>query len=300
MQLGHFVGSEVVFGHHHIKLLDLAVGRVFPGSQAHAVFAGIGPRQNDLGCGLAVDGPVQLVLHGGKKALGSGSGDVVVDGCGVDVGDFLVELALAHADFADALELFFKVLLAQDGAVVFQALVIHGEALDGEGLDDAGGPFAELHSALGVYLVAHCNGGGQVVVLGVVAFTVCGSYPKRLDNCGFIQLVIREDVFEVVADGSDIHVIQQPHHFLGKPDVFFGINGLHPACAAGGDEGEVFRSRRADEGGHGSGVAFFLVVHFNKAFPCSVRRYCCRRLLGLLGMVGSINSACNSLAMAVL
>lgn len=55
-------------------------------------------------------------------------------------------------------------------------------ALDGERLDDAGGPFAELHRPLGVDLVAHGNDGGELVVLCVVGFAVGGSYPKILDN----------------------------------------------------------------------------------------------------------------------
>jgi hypothetical protein len=52
---------------------------------------------------------VQLVLHGGKEAFGGGGRDIVVDGGGVDVCDFLVEFALAEPDFANALELLFEV-----------------------------------------------------------------------------------------------------------------------------------------------------------------------------------------------
>jgi len=64
----------------------------------------------------------------------------------------------------------------------FQALVIHGKALDGEGLDDAGGPLAELHGAFRVHLVADGDDGGEVVVLGVVGFAVGGSYSKISNN----------------------------------------------------------------------------------------------------------------------
>jgi hypothetical protein len=87
-----------------IELLDFPRRRILPGGQAHALFVGIGAVDDDLRRRLAVDGPVQLVLHGGEKALGGLGGDVVVDGGGVDVGDFLVELALAQADLADALQ----------------------------------------------------------------------------------------------------------------------------------------------------------------------------------------------------
>jgi len=37
-----------------------------------------------------------------------------------------------EAGFPDALELFFELFFAEDGALVFQTLVIHRKALDGE------------------------------------------------------------------------------------------------------------------------------------------------------------------------
>lgn len=57
-----------------------------------------------------------------------------------------------------ALQLLFEVLIGEDGAT----------SLDGELLDDARGPLAELHRTLGVDLVAHRDDGGQAVVLGGV------------------------------------------------------------------------------------------------------------------------------------
>jgi hypothetical protein len=137
---------------------------------------------DDLRRRLTVNGPVQLVLHRGKEPLRRRSGDIVVNRGGVDVGDLLVELALAQPDFPDALQLFLEVFFAEDRAVVFQALVIHRVALDGERLDDAGGPFAELHGAFGVHLVADGDDRGEVVVLGIVGFAVGGSYSKISNN----------------------------------------------------------------------------------------------------------------------
>ena len=40
--------------------------------------------------------------------------------------------------------------------------------------------------------------------------------------------------------------------------------------------------------------------HCIRAFPCAVKRYCCKRLLGLPGMVFSINPACSSLTIDAL
>ena len=161
---------------------NLPLGRVLLGGQPHAVFRRIGARDDDLRRRLAVDGPVELVLHGGKETLGRGGGDIVVDGGRVDVRDFLVKLALAQADFPNPLELLLEVFFAEDGAVVLQSLVVHRVALDGEGLDDARGPLAELDGSLGVHLVADGDDGGEVVVLGVVGFAVGGSYSKISKN----------------------------------------------------------------------------------------------------------------------
>jgi len=143
-----------------------------------------------LGGGVTVDGPVELVLHGREKALGGGGASVVVDGGGVDVGDLLVELALAEPDFADALKLFLEILACQDGATVFEALVVHGKALDGEFLDHGGRPLAELDGALRVDLVADRDDGREVVVLRLIELAVSSSYPKFSDNCHFLQFTV--------------------------------------------------------------------------------------------------------------
>lgn len=44
------------------------------------------------------------------------------------------------------------------------------------------GPLAELNCAFGIHLVAHCDDGGQAVVLDVVTFSVGGSYSKFSNN----------------------------------------------------------------------------------------------------------------------
>ena len=182
MQLRHFVFRQVVFRDDNIELLDFPRGRVLPGGETHTVFCGIGTGKDDLCRRLAVDGPMQLVLHGGEEPFCGGGSHIVVDGGRVNVGNFLVELPLAQADFPDALELFLEVFFAKDGAVIFQALVIHRIALDGEGLDDTSGPLTELHGALRVHLVADGDDAREVVVPGVVGFAVGSSYPKKLDN----------------------------------------------------------------------------------------------------------------------
>lgn len=121
-------------------------------------------------------------MHSGKEALCGGGGDIVIKRGRVNIGDLLIELSLAQADFPDALELLLEVIFTKHGAVVFQTLVIHCKSLDGERLDNAGGPLAELHRSFRVHLVADGNNGGEIIVLGVVGFLVGGSYMKISNN----------------------------------------------------------------------------------------------------------------------
>jgi len=72
---------------------------------------------------------------------------------------------------------------------------MHRKAFDGEFLDDAGDPFAELHGTLGIDLVAHGDDRGQAVVPGVVVFAVGSSYSKISNNCFFLQLAVGKHLF---------------------------------------------------------------------------------------------------------
>ena len=125
-----------------------------------------------------MDRPVELVLHHRKKPSGGLGCQFVVDRLGLDVCDLLVEFALAAPDLPNALELLLEVLLAEDRAIVLQPLVIHREALDCEGFEDAGSPLPALDRPLGVDFVPNGDDGRKVVVLGVGYFAVCGSYLK--------------------------------------------------------------------------------------------------------------------------
>lgn len=126
--------------------------------------------------------PVQFILHGGEKALGSQGCHIVIDGGCIDVGDLLVELALGETNLPNTLQLFFKILVGKDGATAFQSFVIHGIALDGELLNDSGRPLAELHCTFGIYLVTNGNDSCKTVMFGVVVFSVSGSYSKISNN----------------------------------------------------------------------------------------------------------------------
>lgn len=85
-------------------------------------------------------------------------------------------------------------------------------------------------------------------MLGTIGFAVGGSYSKISNNCILLQLVVGKDLFEVVVDGVGLHIVEQPHHFLGEPDIFIGINGLDTVLPTGRHKRQIFRRRRANQG----------------------------------------------------
>ena len=54
---------------------------------------------------------MHLVLDLSKKLFGRFRRSVVVEGCGVDVRDFLIKLPLRQPDLPDFLQLFLKIFL---------------------------------------------------------------------------------------------------------------------------------------------------------------------------------------------
>ena len=181
VQLPKLLFGEVVLGDGHVGFFDLAVRCVLPGSQAHVILRVVGALHDELGGGVPVYGKVHLVLHHRIEAFGGGGGAVVVDSGGVQVGDLLIELALAGTDLPDALQLFLKVFVGQIGALL-EPFVVHDPAANGVLRCDLIDPFAELNGALGVDLEADRDDHLKRVMVGGIAFAVCGSYPKFSDN----------------------------------------------------------------------------------------------------------------------
>jgi hypothetical protein len=113
------VFGQIVLGDADVLLADLGPA---PVGQAHVRLVGIGAAVDDLGGGLAGDGPVHLVLHRLEEADADVQRRVVVDAGGVDVGDLLVETPLRGADVLDAAGQFVEIV---EGLIrVLQALVI--------------------------------------------------------------------------------------------------------------------------------------------------------------------------------
>lgn len=97
--------------------MNFPVGSTVPAGQPHVFLVVVGTIHDRPRCRLPVNG--KLVLHGSKEAFCCRSAGVVVDGCGIDVGDFLVELALREADFPDFLQLSLEEVIGQNAAASF-------------------------------------------------------------------------------------------------------------------------------------------------------------------------------------
>ena len=201
LQLLDLALDQVVLGHAHVGLEDLAVRCVLPGRQAHRGLRGVGALGDDLGRRLAGHGPVQLVLHGLEEGLGDLGLRVVVDAALlVDVGDLQVEAALAGPDLADALEQLVEVVLAEP-PVELQPLVVEHEPLDDELLEGLGGPDAELGGPGAVDPIADGDDGVEVVVVDLAAHVTSAftlNCQDSFDSCLPLQLTGVEDLLQMV------------------------------------------------------------------------------------------------------
>lgn len=135
----------------------------------------IGTVNDNFGSGVAMDGKVQLILHGSEETFGGSSGGIIINLGGVDVGDFLVALPLTQANLAYLGELPLEEFVGEVAALL-QAFRVHRPALNRVVFDDLARPFAELHGALIFNFEANGNDGLKVVVLGLVVFAVRSSY----------------------------------------------------------------------------------------------------------------------------
>ncbi len=85
-----------------------------------------------------------------------------------------------------------------------QALFIEGIAVDDMGAQCPCGPLAKTRALLGFYPVTDGDDDVEVVVSGIVDFTVARSYPEIPDNCNIFKFTFLEDVLDVFVDGSDV------------------------------------------------------------------------------------------------
>src|SRR5438034_2033782 len=91
--------------------------------------AGGDAASDDFSGGLAGDGEVELVLDRGEEFFRGGSVRRVIGSGGVDVGNLLIDHALAGANFADLFEQLLEVTPVE-AAAVLEAVGINGEALE--------------------------------------------------------------------------------------------------------------------------------------------------------------------------
>ena len=115
---------------------------------------------------MPVDGKVHFVLYRLKKQPCCFGVLVVVKGCCVQVGNFLIKFPLRQADFPDILQLAVKVFICEHMAL-FQTFLIHRPALDRIILHDLPRPLSELDSPLIVHLESDSDNHLEVIVIQI-------------------------------------------------------------------------------------------------------------------------------------
>jgi hypothetical protein len=112
--------------------------------------------------GVAVGGPVHLVLHGGEELMGKVRVRVVVDARRVEIEHLAPEDLLGGTNVANAGEQLVEVVAA---AGLLETLVVQDEFFDEVLPEPLGGPDAKLRAAVGTDAIAHREDHVQVVVL---------------------------------------------------------------------------------------------------------------------------------------
>ena len=95
---------------------------------------------------------VQLVLYRGEKLPGSGGILVIVHGCSINVGDFLIESPLAEPNLPNLFEQPLKVIFTEKGTVL-QTFAIQHIPLNGKFFEDLRRPLPKLGGPPGVHSV---------------------------------------------------------------------------------------------------------------------------------------------------
>ena len=135
---------------------------------------------DDLGGGLAGDGPMHLVLDRLEKTDTDLLRGIVINARRVDVRDLLVKPPLGSADILNPARQLLEIV--EWLVRIFQPLVVENKSFDDVFPQPLRGPDAELRAAIRLHPVANGNDHVEVVVLCFVGFAIRRSYPEFPDN----------------------------------------------------------------------------------------------------------------------
>ena len=103
---------------------------------------------------MSVNNKMQFVLHGGEKGADGRRIFILANSGGIDVGNFLIELAFTEPDFPDFFKQALKVVFVKD-CTVLQTFPVQHIAPGGKLSQNLRGSLTELCGSYGVDLVAH-------------------------------------------------------------------------------------------------------------------------------------------------
>lgn len=204
----------------------------FPRRQPHVRLRGVGTLGDDLGGGVSVASPMQFVLRRGVEVQRDRRIFVVVDARRVDVGDLMIEAALARTDRTDPRQQIVEIV-GPETVAGDELLVVDREALRQVVAERGCSPLAELGSAGSADAIPH----GNDHVEGVVVHepfdrpgTLGLNYPEFPDSCLRRQFALGKAVVTVFVDRPDVFLeqlgdvpLRQPKRLVLDPQ--HGIGG---------------------------------------------------------------------------
>lgn len=115
-------------------------------SKAHIGLAGVCALGDQLGGGVTVNCPMELILNRCKELVGDCRVRVVVVAGAVDIRDFAIEVLFRSADLPHALDQFIEIVVPS--SAILQALVVQGEPFDYIFPKALRSPYSELCPAM--------------------------------------------------------------------------------------------------------------------------------------------------------
>ena len=125
---------------------------------------------------MTMNTEMHFILHSSEKTFCRCCSRVIVNGCGINICNFLIKATLRKTNLPNAFQLLLKIIFCQLGTTIFQPFIIHYPALNSVVLHDCIGPFPKLNCALIIDFKSYRNNHLQIIMFGVIGFPIRSSY----------------------------------------------------------------------------------------------------------------------------
>ena len=185
IELVQLIRRKIIFCDRNVCFYNFSVRGIFPSCQSHVFFGMVCSCHDDFRSGVSMDGIVHLVLNRGKEVFCGFAVNRVIDGSGIDVGDFLVKSAFTGTNFLNFRNQVFKIVFIKNLAID-KAVFVQHITLTCKSIQYFSGPLPELCCARRVDTIAYGDNRWERIEFIMICSTVICNLCKICTSCGFI------------------------------------------------------------------------------------------------------------------